>query len=139
MTDSIFQRISTKGVFRYDLRITSGELLGQLELRQAHQGSHTGTLAAVPPTEVAIVKRTNGRDKPAAWTTNPLEKYSAPQASTPNQLSSGLLASHSEEIKNIQATIKGLDEKLQQHEVLFRDFATKSDLEAMFKRFLPQA
>jgi ribosomal protein S9 len=40
---------------------------------------------------------------------------------TPNQLSSGILATHSEEIKNIQATIKGLDDKLKQHDKLLRD------------------
>ena len=140
--DPIFEHIATRGAYRYDLRVVAGELFGQLELRLAHQASLNPVQIKAPipsTTTSALVKRSKSDDRASAWPTTSLEKYSAPDSTTTNQLTSGVLAMHTEEIKQIQNSLKGIESKLEQHDQVLRTVATKDELEAILAKFLKPA
>ena len=138
MNHIIFKPISTKGDFRYDLRITAGELFGQPELRLAHQGVAPTNIVkySAPTPSTALVKSTAApKDNSTGWASLSLRRQTT-QDTTSTQLSSGLLALHSEEIKHIQQSIKGLEEKLDQHDQVLRNVATKSDIDSILAKYL---
>ena len=135
---TMFKPIATRCDFWYHLRVTVGELFDQPELRLAHQGlAPANILKSSTPTPATVLVKSSPTPKEnlTGWPSLSLTRHT-PQNTTSTQLSSGLLAQHSEEIKQIQQSIKGLEEKLDQHDQVLRNVATKSDIDSILAKYL---
>ena len=120
----------------YDIRMEIGELFAQSKLRAAHQSKQTTAASPFSPPPTSLSRKVNNAP---AWTSKPttLERYT-PQENTvtTNQAQSSILANHSAQINRINATLEDLGQKMERHEQIIKDVATRSEMENMFKQYM---
>ena len=135
LEDKVLGPISTRNLHSYDIRMETGELFAQAKLRAAHQAKQTTTERPVPPPPTSVSRWVNNAP---AWISTPniLERFTPQNTVTTNQAQSSILANHSVQIDRINATLADIGQKLESHEQIIKDVATRSEMENMFKQYM---